>query len=49
MSDRPTSTGCAEFARTLRLFRRSLIQAGQMGSAGLSLGNVLRAEGLAGQ
>ena len=48
MSDRPTSTGCAEFARTLRLSRRSFIQAGLMGSAGLSLGSVLRAEALAG-
>jgi hypothetical protein len=47
MSHRPTSTGCAEFVRTLRLSRRSFIQAGLMGSAGLSLGNMLRAEGLA--
>ncbi|HBH50283.1 MAG TPA: DUF1501 domain-containing protein [Planctomycetaceae bacterium] len=48
MSLHSTPTGCAEFARSLRLSRRSFIQAGVMGSAGLSLGSVLKAEALAG-
>ncbi|MFO1019549.1 MAG: DUF1501 domain-containing protein [Planctomycetales bacterium] len=36
--------GCAEFRRNIRADRRSFLKAGLLGSAGLSLANLLRAE-----
>jgi hypothetical protein len=39
--------GCAEFRRTLQLSRRSFLKAGVLGSAGLSLADLLRLEGRA--
>src|SRR4051812_15916425 len=39
-----TRAGCAEFRQTLRLSRRTFLRAGMLGSAGLTLGDLLRAE-----
>jgi hypothetical protein len=36
--------GCADFRRNLRLTRRDFVKAGMLGAAGLTLGDVLRAE-----
>jgi hypothetical protein len=41
-------TGCAEFARSLRLSRREFIQAGMLGNMGIGLGDVLRKAAAAG-
>lgn len=43
-SSSPSRIGCADFRRTLRMDRRSFIKAGVLGSAGLSLSNLLRHE-----
>src|SRR5262245_25387199 len=39
-----TRIGCAEFRRHLRLSRRSFLQAGLLGTAGLGLADLLRHE-----
>src|SRR6185503_6879575 len=43
-SHRRDNIGCEDFHRTLALSRRSFLQAGMMGMAGLSLSNLLRLE-----
>lgn len=40
----PTDQGCDEFRRLLAIERRSFLKAGMLGMAGLSLGDLLRAE-----
>src|SRR5687768_13884503 len=44
-----TPVGCREFRWSLRLSRRGFLQAGLLGSAGLSLGQLLRLEAQAAQ
>src|SRR5262245_40841529 len=44
MSHRANSIGCPEFRRELRLSRRGFVKAGVLGSAGLSLAELLRHE-----
>src|SRR6516165_2795527 len=39
-----TRVGCADFRRTLRLSRRDFVKAGLLGTAGLSLAELLRHE-----
>src|SRR5207244_2772209 len=39
-----TQLGCAEFRRDLRLTRRTFVKAGLLGTAGLSLADLLRTE-----
>lgn len=41
--------GCSEFAHNLRVNRRGFLQAGLLGTAGLSLSQLLRQEALAGE
>lgn len=48
MPPHPSLTGCAEFARSLRLSRREFIQAGMLGTMGIGLGDVLRKAAAAG-
>src|SRR5205814_2940398 len=39
-----TPNGCPEFRRNLRLSRRDFVKAGMLGTAGLTLGDLLRTE-----
>src|SRR3954447_22621663 len=40
----PTPHGCPEFRQSLRLSRRDFVKAGMLGTAGLTLGDLLRSE-----
>jgi hypothetical protein len=44
LSNRGAQVGCADFRQTLTPTRRSFLKAGVLGAAGLSLGDLLRAE-----